>query len=572
MADERIEIEITLDDGEVKRGFARIEKESKKAGDSVNNSLGKSFLSLKTAILAAGAAITAVFAKRAVDAAARQEQAVNALNTSLKLAGTFSEETSRSIQDFASSLQEVTTVGDETTLELVALSQNFTSTAEEAQKLTKAAIELSAATGLSLESSVKNLGKTFGGLTGELGESLPQLRNVSKEALKTGAALDFVLDRFGGAAAARVRTFEGATQQLSNSFGDLLEKFGDFIVKNPVIIKLINDISASFIALGKRISAFAESGGFTTITIAILSIGKAVNFVVTGPLEVLFNTVKALFLSVQTGAQTLVVGLLEIANTVVKFLPDGNKFKESFNAFRSVAKETLVEFANDSATATAGILSDFEVTNEVDEYINNLLRAATATEDANNKIVNSANGAANKVKEVFEITNEAINKALGKSLASGIQGAVKSLSKGENAFEGFAKTALASFGGFLVELGQGAILVGIAADAVKKAVFKLQGPAAIAAGVALVALGSAFQSLGAESSSAPQQGADTGATPVTSAEFDQDQLVDEVEQQKATEVNIDITGQVVDPRGTALQIAELLRDIGDSNGAILVNT
>src|SRR5690606_4507783 len=45
-----------------------------------------------------------------IDAAALQEEAVNKLNTSLALAGEFSQEASRSIQEFAREIQNTTTV------------------------------------------------------------------------------------------------------------------------------------------------------------------------------------------------------------------------------------------------------------------------------------------------------------------------------------------------------------------------------------------------------------------------------------------------------------------------------
>ena len=178
-----------------------------------------------------------------VDAAKVQEDAVNSLNTALKLAGDFSQEASEDIQNFASGLQQVTTVGDETTLQLFALAKNFSLSNERTKELTEAAIQLSAATGIELESAVRNLGKTTAGLAGELGESIPQIRELSAEALKSGAAIDLVLQRFGGAAQAQVRTFSGATTQLSNAFGDLQEEIGFVITQNPQLIAAINEVS-----------------------------------------------------------------------------------------------------------------------------------------------------------------------------------------------------------------------------------------------------------------------------------------------------------------------------------------
>lgn len=66
MADERIEIEIVLDDGSIKKGFARVQKESKKTGKGIQNSIGKSLKGLSTQLLKVGGAFAAVFAGRKI--------------------------------------------------------------------------------------------------------------------------------------------------------------------------------------------------------------------------------------------------------------------------------------------------------------------------------------------------------------------------------------------------------------------------------------------------------------------------------------------------------------------------
>lgn len=250
-SDDRVVIEITLDDGKVIKGFANIEKGAKKSGKDIDKSFSdafraplKSLLSLKSAILGIGATLAAGFSIReVVRAASQQEDAVNKLNTQLALAGDFSKEASQSMQDFASELQKTTKFGDETTLQMLALAKTFRRSNEETQKLVLAATELSSAMGMSLDSAVKKLGKTFSGLTGQLGESLPMIRGLTAEQLRSGAALDLILQRFGGSAAAQVKTFSGGLQQLSNSWGDLKEEIGFVITQNQAVVNVINQVN-----------------------------------------------------------------------------------------------------------------------------------------------------------------------------------------------------------------------------------------------------------------------------------------------------------------------------------------
>lgn len=222
--------------------------------------------SLQTSFVAVGAAFTAAFTggailtlKAAADAASVQEDAINALNTSLKLAGTFSEEASQEFQDFASALQDVTTVGDETTLQLSALARNFTDSNEQAKELVSAALDLSAATGISLESAVTNLGKSLSGLSGELGESVKGIRDLSQEALQSGGAIRLVSERFDGAAESLRQTFSGAVKAARDSFGDFLEEIGFAITRNPALIKLINELSKGLKGLSKFVKDNREA-------------------------------------------------------------------------------------------------------------------------------------------------------------------------------------------------------------------------------------------------------------------------------------------------------------------------
>lgn len=247
MADINLTIDATTKEAE--KAFRQFAFSGQKALKSVESSFNL--------VKAAAVGVAAIFAGRQVisgisavtDAASVQEDAIKQLNTALALAGDFSEEASQSMQDFASDLQNASTIGDETSLSMLALAKSFGVSNEQAQDLVQAAADLSAATGISLESAVRNLGKTFGGLTGELGEVVPALKDLSKEALESGEAVDFVLKRFGGAAQSQVATFSGATKQLSNTFGDFLEEIGFAITQNPVLIDAIRKAQEIFSGL-----------------------------------------------------------------------------------------------------------------------------------------------------------------------------------------------------------------------------------------------------------------------------------------------------------------------------------
>ncbi len=220
-------------------------------------SLKGSFDILKVAaagfIAAVGARQIASIVGDAISAASKQEDAINKLNVALRLAGEFSAEASEDMQTFASNLQSVTKIGDETTLEMLALAKSFGLSNDQAKDLVTAAADLSAVTGMSLDSAVRNLGKSFSGLAGELGESVPGMRDLTQEQLRAGAAIDLIIQKYGGAAQGEVKTFSGAIQQLQNTFGDLQEELGFIITQNPAVITAINFLSGAFSDMGSAV-------------------------------------------------------------------------------------------------------------------------------------------------------------------------------------------------------------------------------------------------------------------------------------------------------------------------------
>ena len=355
MAD--VELDIGVNTSQAEKGLKQFGQQGQKAAKSISTS----FVGLGTAIAGAVAGFASFAVLRDVtELASAQQDAINRLNTSLKSAGTFSEEASQQFQEFASGLQAVSTVGDETTLELAALARNFTGTNEEAIKLTQAAVELGKATGQDLQTSVEQLGRTFSGSLGRLGQTVPILGTLSKESLAAGGALDLVLERFGGTAQAELATFTGATTQLSNTFGDFREELGFVVIENEALILAINKINEVFAELGSTVkenrsflSDFVTSGikllvdgvgigaqvvqGFVDGFFAVIAAIKATNIafaeIQIAIRDIFFQNLsegfRAFFEFVLGGFRSFVVGITDILSEIPGFdnlFPDASSF------------------------------------------------------------------------------------------------------------------------------------------------------------------------------------------------------------------------------------------------------
>jgi len=387
---------------EVKDALKRLETFEKEAKASTSG-VEKAFSALK----GVAAAAIAVFAGKqvvdffaaGVDAAVAQESALASLGQQLKLTGEFSDGALESFAAFADQMEATTTNGDDVILSQLAVAKSFGVTNEQAQKLVEAAVELSAATGKDLQSSVQALGATFSGTAGKLEKTVPALTGLSKEALASGAALDVVLERFGGSAIAQLDTFAGATTQAENAFGNLQEAFGAIIVKNPALIAAIKGARTILAELQRIVEenqqAIGEfiSGG---IKVLVVTLGAAV--------DATRGFVKALkFMAVGTvlALSTMVDVAGGFADAFSALLPEGTVQK--INDFRDAITDTAVAVDDKFSTFEDGFARFQQAVDS----------ASQSVFDADSKVTASAKDAA-QAREAFSrvpvIDAEALKK------------------------------------------------------------------------------------------------------------------------------------------------------------------
>ena len=197
--------------------------QSKKKVNGMEKALGGL---AKKALLAGGAYFSAQGiiqgARASIDAFARQELAEKKLEQALG-------NTSKALLNQASALQKMTTAGDEAIIEQMSFLASLDMTEKQISTIIPVALDLAAATGMSLESAVRNTAKTFSGLAGELGELVPQLRDLTAEQMKAGKAVEVMAELFGGAAQAETETLTGSLEQMYNALGDLGESMGSVL-------------------------------------------------------------------------------------------------------------------------------------------------------------------------------------------------------------------------------------------------------------------------------------------------------------------------------------------------------
>jgi len=588
MAEDKIQVEIVFetDEGSVRKVFTDVKNQAQKGGDTAGKSFSSSFakaalaggalLAAATTVAAAARALGSTF-RDSISLAAQQETAVNNLNTSLKLAGTFSNDASKDFQNLASSIQSLSTFGDEAILQQAALARNFTSTNEEAKALTQAAVDLSAATGLTLESSIRNLGKTFGGLTGELGETLPQLKNLSPEALKAGGALEFVAQRFGGAAQAQLNTFNGAVGQLTNIFGDFREALGSIITSSPTVIAAIRKLSGFFVQAAKPIREFAATDPLNRLIQGLINVGQATIKFVIKPLEVLRNVGVTVFNALVVAGNGVVAGFGKIAEAAAKligFVSGENSITAALKTFGESSQEVLQDSIVPLQDSIKGILDPGEFTAKSEEFLVNLQSFADNAKAISSDLESNFDGTNKTITKKASTTSKQlanlINQALVQTTSRGIQSLTQSLISGTNAFANFGKQIFSILGDLSIKLGETLIFTGKGIESLKT----LSGGPAIAAGAGLIALGTILKSLG-EGPGIAGSPAGAGAAGFSGGLAGSDpnliQQQEDEEREQEFRNQIVVQGDLFETEETGRRLVELINDANEQDGTVLTN-
>ncbi len=160
-----------------------------------------------------------------------QELAEQKLASTLKIKGEYTDESFEAMKKYASSIQEVTTVGDEQSLKLMAQAVNFGISTDKMNEATKGSIGLAekfADAGLSQETALKGIALAMEGDFNQLQRYIPALKSAGSESEKMAILQQEMGDGFE-LAEEKTKTGAGAITQFDNLVGDLKEGLGNLV-------------------------------------------------------------------------------------------------------------------------------------------------------------------------------------------------------------------------------------------------------------------------------------------------------------------------------------------------------
>lgn len=209
------------------------------------NSIGKGVAIgnlVSNAIQSAASSITG-FVSNSIAAAAENENAINKLSQALRASGSFSKEAVSSFADFADELERTSLFSAEAALEQIAFAKSLGLTNTQARNLVQAGANLAATFGGTLEDNVQKLGKSLNGSTDRLAKFIPELKGLTEEQLRAGAAADIVNSKFSGAAASQLDSYTGRVNTLSDAFGNFQEELGKFVTESETVSNITGFVS-----------------------------------------------------------------------------------------------------------------------------------------------------------------------------------------------------------------------------------------------------------------------------------------------------------------------------------------
>jgi hypothetical protein len=226
----------------VKGDSTSAQKASKDAGESLTGAFLKSQIAMAALSKAYNLFVDGL--KEGIKNALEFERTTLRLEIAVKR---FAQGNAASVDSFnreASALERLTGISDEVFRNLQTTALQMGVMPEQVNKFTRAAQLLSQTMGIDANSALKQLTKTLSGLQGELGESLPFVKALTKEELMQGKAIDLVLDKWGEFIDVTTKG-DGAlavTTRLNTGWANFTETLGKAALNIPIVTSALDDL------------------------------------------------------------------------------------------------------------------------------------------------------------------------------------------------------------------------------------------------------------------------------------------------------------------------------------------
>lgn len=314
MTIEELAIRISAD---TSQAMSNVESFGKKV-----QSTGQSISKASTPFLVAGTAITGALGL-CVKAAAESEKSYTRLNSALKATGQYSAEQEADLRKLAGQMQDLTGVSDEAYAESEAFALQLGLTSDQTIKLIPHIADLSASTGVDMETAMRAAAMAVNGNVGMLQRYGIQIKKNEDGTVAFNSVLDGFAG-YAGAAEAKGQTLQGQLSWVKETFGDLAEKVGNVLI--PILKDFIEKYIKPLIEKLQKLSPQVVENAVKFVAVAgaiLLVIG------VVGKLIGLISGLGSLF----TPTGVILVGIGAFIFLIVQVVKHWNAIKTAMKGF-----------------------------------------------------------------------------------------------------------------------------------------------------------------------------------------------------------------------------------------------
>ncbi len=338
------------------------------------------------------------FAGASVKAFDTQAKAEAKLNTALK----GNQKAFKSLTAQARELQKVTIFGDEETIAAQSMLASMGLEEEAIMRLTPLIQDMATAKGMNLSAAADLVAKSVGSSTNALSRYGIQIDGAVGSTDRLDSAVLALKGQFDGQAKAAAKAGAGPLKQLSNRFGDLMEKIGEMLI--PImnsLVGFIDDMITSWNNLdsGLKIAIVTFVGILAAIGPVLTIFGTLVSVVgfFMSPLGAVIAALAALSAAAIYVADNLdafketgAVVFAKLQNAVIDFLQffiENNPFALIIDGYNLLMDKLGREGVENPFSAVSGYLEDLkmdipEVSAEFGSFGDAVSNAATKAKNA----------------------------------------------------------------------------------------------------------------------------------------------------------------------------------------------
>lgn len=397
--------------------FKKLESNSQKAAFAVN----KAFVPATAALAALGAGLVVTAKAAAADQAAQAQ-----LARQLQATTGATDDQIKANEDFISSLSMAAAVADDELRPALASLVRGTGDLASAQDALKTVLDVSAATGKSIQEVADAVSKAYGGNTKAIKALSPELFNLIKDGASVDEVMQSLAKTFGGSASVAANSAQGQFKRLSIAMDEAKEAIG------AAVLPLVNALLPALISFGKwaqdhvgiilgiGTAIGAAAAALVTFKVAMLA-ANAVTVVATA-----LNWGLAASATAANTALTIGVGAAAIAAGLVVASAAMAKFKSNTSA----AVETIRPIGPQLSEINGGLKETEKAAGgaggAIDKMAEKIRDARKALEDQFNAALDAATEKLQKARDAYNDFKDSVAESVtGEFSISGAADAAK---------------------------------------------------------------------------------------------------------------------------------------------------